>query len=410
MVSKLKVQFYGIMELDSIRDSTQSFNEVAGNAAVAREGSYAQRHARWMFGARNSRFGFKITGPESPMIKTSAVAEVDFLGNQPGTPPAFNETSYFVSPTMRMRHFYVKIDTPVVDITAGQTWQLFGWQAAFSPASVQIQGLPGQVFGRAPQLRLSHTFKTDSVNVELAVAAVRPSQRESRTPDGQAGIRLLVNDWKGRRTAGGANTSLDSAAVGVSGAARHFSVNEHSSAPVLAHGANGWGLSLDAFIPVVPATKTSYANALSLTGSFSTGTGISDLYSALSGGISFPKLPPDNTTFAANIDNGPVTYDANGKLHTIDWRAFIVGLQYYLPVGGLWVSGNYSETHSGNISDYGAAPASVYTDSRFYDGNLFWDVTEQARVGAEYARVQQTYADDKKTKNDRFQLSVFYVF
>jgi hypothetical protein len=78
------------------------------------------------------------------------------------------------------------------------------------------------VFSRAPQFRLSHMFKTDAVNMEIAVAAVRPPQRDSGLPDGQAGLRLILNDWKGMRTAGGTGTSVDPLSVGVSGVARRF--------------------------------------------------------------------------------------------------------------------------------------------------------------------------------------------
>lgn len=178
---------------------------------------------------------------------------------------------------------------------------------------------------------------------------------------------------------------------------------------------NGWGVSIDALLPVVPATKDDHANALTLTGSFVTGSGISDLYTGLTGGIGFPSLPiPSGATAAppypANIDAGLVTYDANGNLHTIDWRSFIVGVQYYLPVGNLWVSANYSQMHSGNIASYGADPTKVFKDSNWVDGNLFWDANGAARFGLEYAHFQQKYADDKKANNDRVQLSAFYIF
>ena len=411
--SKFKLQLYGFVELDMIHDTTQSFNEVAGDALIARPGTYGASHSRMMFSARNSRIGLKVGGPSTSDIKTSAVMEMDFLGNQPSNPPATSEAAFFTNPTFRVRHAWFKIETPIIDVLAGQTWGLFGWQPYFDPASVQIQGLPGEVFTRTPQLRLSHTFKTEPVNVELAVAASRPPQRDGDAPDGQGGIRLSFNNWKGYRTVGSAGTTLDSAALGVSGAVRNFTVQEFAATPTSSEHATGWALSVDALLPVVPASKENHDNALTLNGSFATGTGNSDLYTGLSGGVGFPRLMnADGTTtaFTPNIDNGLVTYDSAGELHTIDWQSILVGAQYFLPFGGLWVSANYSHMRSPNTDDFGAAPGSVMKDSTFIDGNLFWDAAEGVRFGAEYAHFEQTYADDVKAKNERFQVSAFYIF
>jgi hypothetical protein len=56
----------------------------------------------------------------------------------------------------------LRLETPVVDVLAGQYWAVLGWATTYHPNSVQIQGLPGQVFSRAPQLRLSHLFSLAS--------------------------------------------------------------------------------------------------------------------------------------------------------------------------------------------------------------------------------------------------------
>jgi hypothetical protein len=177
---------------------------------------------------RNSRVGFKLAAPEVGEFKASAQVEMDFLGNQPSDA---SEAQIFTNPAVRVRHYFLKIEDPYVDFLFGQTWQLFGWQGSFHPNTVQIQGVPGEVFGRAPQARLSHTFKTDPVNVEIAVAASRSPQRNSEVPDGQGGLRFMVNGWKGLRTAGSTGTSADALAIGVSGVVRRFSVPEYNSAP-----------------------------------------------------------------------------------------------------------------------------------------------------------------------------------
>jgi hypothetical protein len=222
MVSKWNASFYGFVEADFISDSTESFTESAGNNLISRPGTYTARHKRLTVGARHSRIGFRLGAPEFQGIRTSAQIEADFLGNQ----PAVTEASTFVNATMRLRHAFAKIETDYIDYLIGQTWQLFGFQGYFHPNTVEIQGVPGQVFSRSPQLRLSHTFKSEPVNVEVAVAASRPPQRDAQMPDGQAGIKFAFNGWKGVHTAGGAGTAVDAMAIAASGVLRRFDLLE----------------------------------------------------------------------------------------------------------------------------------------------------------------------------------------
>jgi len=427
ILSKFSTTFYGFVEADFIHDSTQSFNDLAGNAAIARSGTYAANNDRMIFGQRNSRLGFKLKGPETEWVKSSAIAEMDFLGNQPQSSPspagspAVSEGSFYASPTFRVRHMALKLETPYIDVLAGQYWALFGWATNYHPNSVQIQGLPGQVFSRAPQLRLSHMVKTDALNVELAVAAVRPPQRDSGLPDGQAGLRLILNDWKGMRTAGGAGTSVDALSVGVSGVARRFRLPEYAFAPVNTQKINGYGLSVDGIIPVVPATADNWDNALTLTGSFVTGQAIADLFTGLSGGTSLAPLPADATgkasSYSMDIDNGLVIFDTTGVMHAIRWQASMIGLQYYLPTTPfrMWVSGNYSHMYSNDMSKLAQTSGSntnakLFNKSDFADGNLFVDATKSIRFGLEYAWFRQTYLDSSKATNHRVQFSGFYIF
>jgi hypothetical protein len=406
---------YGFVEFDAIHDSTQSFNDSAGNAVIAKPGTFAGDHARTMFGVRNSRLGFKLTAPETGGVKTSGVLEMDFLGNQPTTA---TESQFWTNPTFRIRHFAMKIEDPYVDVLIGQYWQLFGWQSYFHPNTVEIQGVPGQIYSRSPQIRLSHMFKTDAVNVELAVAAARPPERDSAVPDGHVGLRLLINNWKGVRTTGAATTSSDAAAIGVSAVGRHFRVPEFTAAPKKEIEKNAGGISVDAMLPLIPRTTDDRANALTLTGSFVTGSGISDLYTGLTGGVGFPTLPNPTManpapTYTPDIDPGLATFDSDGNLHPINWQSYMIGLQYYLPPSGkLWLSGNYSHMKSSNAADYSgdAAKAKIFTKSDWVDGNIFWDCLPPVRLGVEYAYFHQNFADDSKAKNHRVQFSAFYIF
>jgi len=422
---------YGFAEFDAIRDSTESFNDFAGNAAIANPHSgtpYAGTHHRMMFGVRNSRLGFKLSAPESNGIKTTGIVEMDFLGNQPSNPAptstgGFSEGSFFASPTFRVRHMAVKLENPYVDVLLGQYWQLFGWQSYFHPNTVEIQGIPGQVFSRSPQARLSHVFKTDSVNVELAVAGSRPPQRDSGTPDGQAGIRVFLNQLKGVRTMGGAGTAIDSAAIGFSGVMRKFVLPEYSAAPKESKKTSGWGVSTYVMIPIPLGGNTveDHGNSFALTGSWVLGRGIADLFTGLSDGntASWALPNPNGLTpapaYAPNIDAGIVEFGASGNPHAVMWQSFLGGIQYYLPpTGKVWVSLNYSHMKSNDImrfvSDTAANRAAIYTKSEWYDANVFYDITVAARLGLEYAHFKQTFGDDTYRNNDRVQFSGWLIF
>ena len=414
---------YGFVELDMIRDSTQSLTGVSpGYLPLARPGTYASQYGRTIFDVRGSRFGFRLAAPETDGIKATALIEADFLGNQlptayPAGPGSNSEYSFSTNPMLRIRHAALRVQTPVVDVLAGQYWQLFGWQPYFFPLSAQIPAYPGELYSRAPQVRVSHKFDADVVSLEAAVAAARPPQRNSDFPDAQAGLRFLVGHWVGVLATGFTGAYEQAAGIGVSGVYRKFRVPEFTDNPTSRREQTGKGLSIDALLPLVPARVKDKGNALTLTGSFSVGTGISDLYTpGTPGNAGFPTLPNPNglnpaPVWPQDIDNGLVTYDADGRLRTIDWQMYIVGGQYYLPPSGrVWLGGNYGRAKSGNLASLGLTPSQIIPKYTFWDAMAFVEVTVPVILGLEYAQIKQTYADNTVAKNSRVQMSAYYIF
>lgn len=403
--AKWATELYGFVEFDVIHDTTESYNEGAGNNLIARPGTYGAGHGRTMLSVRHSRMGFRLAAPEVLQIKASALVELDFLGNQ----PPVTESQLFSNPAFRIRRLFMRLENPYVDVLAGQEWALFGWQTMSFPNTIGIQGLQGQVFSRTAQLRLSHVFRTSAVNVEVAAAAVRPPQRDAEYPDGQVGVRLLVNQWRAIRTGGAVGSAEDAAGLGLSGVVRRLNVPAFERAPKTAVSTLGWGVSADLLLPILSRTRDAKANALTMTASFATGAGISDLYVGLNAGLTFPALPGGGT-YPANIDNGLVMFDASGKLTAVQWQSVIVGLQYYLPpAGNVWLSLNYSQLDSSNIRSLGVA-ANVIDRIQWASGTLFWDVIPAVRTGLEYAWTTQRYGDRVFAHNDRVQLSAYYLF
>jgi len=172
---------------------------------------------------------------------------------------------------------------------------------------------------------------------------------------------------------------------------------------------SGSAYSIDLFLPIIEGTLKDKGNALTFTGSFANGSGFADLFTGLTGGTRFPNLPGGGT-YNPNIDTGLAIFLPDGTLHTVDWRAYIVGLQYYLPPDGrFWISSNFSQTYSENAANFGPANG-VFNRAWWADGNIFMDVTPAVRVGLEYAYFSQTYVDNVNATNHRFQLSAWFLF
>ena len=471
-IGKWTTTLYGFAEGDYIYDTTQSFNDAAGNAQIVRpngaaaplpapQTTYAGNNGRTQFSIRNSRFGLRVKVPGTESVRTSGMLEMDFLGSQSiGYPPAVGQVSeqaYFTSPLLRVRHAMFRVETPVVDVLVGQYWHLLGWQGTYHPNTVEIQGVPGELYARTPQLRLSKTIHADPITVEIALAALRPPARDSVIPDMAGGVRVAVDSWTGMQTAGATNTSVAPASIALTGDYRVFQLEAIDSViPTKTVNTSATSVAADAFLPVLPATKSKRDNALSLTGEVVYGAGIADLYSNLTRGVQFPVIPNLVATnplginpfpgTPQNIDNGLVDYDITKfALHPIQWTSFMLGLQYYLPflAGKVWVSGNYSHMTSRDgsflgssqgISNfarslyttpngtgvnapttqqnyyYNTSAAQVRSSEDWWDANVFVDPTPGVRVGLELAEFIDHYLDGFTASSIRGQVSGFFIF
>jgi len=415
---------YGFAALNVMHDSTQSFGSAAGNVILQRVGTFRGNNNQLQFTARDSRFGLKFGAPATSWVKASAVLEADFGSTQP---TEVNEQTTYITNPLRMRHFYIKAETPVVDVLAGQYHDLFGWGGkGFYPSTLAFLGVTGEIYHRQPQFRLSKTIESSAVDVEVAAAAVRPVQKASGVPDGEAGLRLAINPWTGIGQQGYGQPTLSPLQLGVSGIGRRFEVAQFVEFPGGSNVVMGWGIAVNAFIPVIPAKSANdRSNALSITGEFSRGSGISDMYNSdLTGGALFPTLPnPQNRgvdpanpppIYVPNIDSGIVTYDGDGKVRPIDWQGFLVGLQYYLPIasGKVWVSGNYSQLKSSNIVDLTpiAGQSAIYKEARYFDASVFVALSSALQVGYSFQMVEQTFADNVKARNYRNEGGLHFFF
>ena len=409
--SNWRITPYGQVELRLSHDSTRSYADSIGGVVLVHDDSLGSKRGRMQFSARGSRLGFKMEAPTYHGIRPLALVEGDFEGNQPSD---VSEASLYGNATFRLRHAYIKLLSDPIDVLAGQTWGLFGHQPFFFPSSSQslfYLPIPNAVLVRTMQVRISHAFKSKPIDVEVAAAAVRPPQRDAALPEGQAAVRVRFNRIRGLPScdAGTDGTPTDALTIGFSGLVRAFDVDEPSSRPTSTRTATGWGVSIDALVPIIPVKSVeNRGNALTFTGSFVHGRGIAD-QTRTQAGATFPPIQG----YAPNVDSGLVTYDANGELRTIDWRTFVVTLQYYLPPKGrLFVATNYTQAQSSNVASLTdpSQVARVYKLARYFDANVFFDVTPALRAGLSYHLTFQRFVDDASARNHRWMLSAYYFF
>jgi hypothetical protein len=248
-------------------------------------------------------------------------------------------------------------------------------------------------------------------------------QRDSQLPDAQAGIRLNVNGWEGVYTRDGIPRSRP-LSLGVSGVGRQFDADAFTPPPTqTSNQVIGWGVSIDAMLPIIPAEdEFDRGNKLTLAGSYVFGSGIADLIRA-DGGARFPPLPnPARASpppmYEANLDEGLVTFDRLGVLNTIDWEGFRIDGQYYLPPSGrVRLAAIYTQAYSKNMSKLypqGGAEIELLTHVadriRYIEGNVFFDVTPEVRLGTACIYTTVRYLDGEEPSNVRAKLTGKYFF
>lgn len=419
LVSKIKVTVYGFVEVNLVTNSTQSCQEFCSSFPIQKPHTYRGEHGRTIFSTRDTRFGLRLAAPPVGKIKASGMIETDFFG-----PTTTTEQGTWVNPVLRIRHAFLKFETPWADVLIGQTWNLFGWQASYLVASVQEPGLPGQMFQRTPQVRVSKTIKRGDTSVELAVAAVRPPQMDSGTPEGVAAARLVLGQWTGLHTLYMTSSVVQPASIGVSADVRRFRIAELSPTPRSAKTKIGGGVAFNAYLPIVPATKEKKDHALSVIGELVIGRGTSDMYTALGAAgtlnAPIPSAVPGGPSvpYPANFDPGFAAYNADGDLELIKWTSYMVGAEYYAPGtdGRLGFFANYGHMQSANSGRFGGENVMNPVLGRtresedFYDAGLFVDPTPATRIGLDAALYHDHYVDGTSAKNYSLMTSAFLNF
>jgi len=419
VLGRFVTTLYGYLEGVAVHDSQRVVVEqYGGHPTLNLPGTVSGDNGRTVFSSRGTRLGIRFAAPEVSGVRVRGLFEMDFLGNSPfavtnSAARVGTETNFFVNATPRIRHGLMQIDTDVVTFWIGQTWNLIGFEAAFFPTSVQYQGLPGQLFGRNPQVRLSHIFDAKLFSVEVAGGAQRPPQQDSEVPELQGGLKLNFPGWTGVQSIGGTATTISPLSVAVSGAVRWFKLATAATATGASTTATtsvtGSVIAVDAFVPVLPAKERGNL-AISVLGEYTHGSGYSDLFTGLNGGLANAGQPTGVTVAAyapfQNLDPGPAGWDTSGILRTVEWRTLLLDAQ--ISYGKVILAGNYSNVYSDNIQLFTGAN---WFQQIFWDANLIVDPWRGVRFGLEFARtLQRKVAGNALANNSRIFFTGLFLF
>lgn len=189
--SKYDVDFYGYVKLDAIYQNAYAFpgmdfilsappanwvgfpSAAPAGATIRRpRGSEQANRDQDVFGmtARQSRFGFLITGPKTENgIVTRARLEMDFYGYAPARAAGSNHDSIENSGELRLRRATVEIMGDNWSVLAGNEWMvispIFPMLTGNYPYGADI----GSLGYRTPQIRLTGFALDKKLKIEVAL-------------------------------------------------------------------------------------------------------------------------------------------------------------------------------------------------------------------------------------------------
>ena len=467
MMGKWVTTMYGFVQVDTVYDSNQSYNNWPFNSAplspaVAQttsstttancsgttacpvtttttksslSGTAASQLDSGRFGmdVNNSRIGFALSSPVYNGYKIRALLEMDFLAN-PGESLSTGD-GYITNPIFRIRHFFFDVTTPSWgNVLVGQYWSLFGEQPYNIQNNLQIAPGPGTAYGRFPQIRwYKNLHLSDSgVMLEPAAAMMMPVSMQSSLPAFTEALKLSDNNLMTEMMIGDTGKGQFPASLSISGIETYYSGYTSSSAlktsgvTGTSTGFNSWTAAgaVDLILPIIPIKDGKPGNNLTLQAEYTWGQGDAWQFPNLSFGLGggSVNIVGNNASWAGN---GVVM---NNGFLPLDIQTYNADLQYYFPddartsvVLGIAVDNASNLQQIANVvgptSLGGGSPnASPYTylepDTHltFAYVDLWHDFTPQVRAGLEFGQYDAVYVGGANALDNRVMMSWFYLF
>jgi hypothetical protein len=170
------ITFSGFVKTDIFFDSRQTVSLREGHFLLYPENEKLDADGKDINGKGSfnilsiqTRLAGTITGPDALGAKTTGYIEGEFFGNINSGINSF-----------RLRHAWIKLTWPKVELLTGQTWHPM-FVPECSPATVSFNtGAPFVVFSRNPQIKISRTFG----KFKLSLTALSQVDFVSDGPDG----------------------------------------------------------------------------------------------------------------------------------------------------------------------------------------------------------------------------------
>jgi hypothetical protein len=213
----VKITLGGFAEADSIYRSRNTANDLATSWNSIPFASTAAGHQDQLtFTGRQSRVTGLVEGNVSPSIKLSYYGELDFQGAAQSA--NLNQSDSF-NPRIREMYGTADFNDSGWHFLAGQNWSLATMNSKgitprneVQPMTIDSAYLPGFVYARQPQFRITKDFLNKSL--WFAVSVEEAQTIESGTLP--SGTFYAINNGSGYF--GGATSSVSSTATGSSGA------------------------------------------------------------------------------------------------------------------------------------------------------------------------------------------------
>lgn len=443
MMGKWVTTMYGFVQVDTVFDSSNSynnwpFNAAPANSAVASTDKATVDSPRFGMDVNNSRIGFALSSPVYNGYKIRALLEMDFLAN-PGIgldAGAGGEANgaglgYITNPIFRIRHFFFDVTTPSWgNVLVGQYWSLFGWQPYNIQNNLQIAPGPGTAYGRFPQIRWYKIFHMDQgVMLEPAVAVMTPPTTTGSVPAFTEGLKLSDSHMMTEMMVGDTGKGQFPASIGISGIETYYSgyvgSNNTTFSNTVNTGFNAWTAAgaVDLILPILPIKDGKPGNNLTLQAEYTWGQGDAWQFPNLSFGLGGGSV---NTAGGQGFGGNGVVM--NNGFEPLDIQTYNADLQYYFPddartslVVGFAVDNASNLQQIANVVGPtslggGGSTNNLYsylqpdTHLTFAYVDLWHDFTPAVRAGLEFGQYDAVYAGGANALDNRIMMSWFYLF
>ena len=455
VVSRWLIMLYGIIELDAIHDSTNSFNNWPFNSGAANSQTVETNalppttnpslgqtvdNPAFGFDANNSRLGIAISSPQFNQFKVRGILEMDFL-NTPGECqyggafPCGNNSGpgLFQFPVPRIRLAFMDISTEHWgNLLVGQYWSLFGWRPYYMYNSLQIVSGPGSPTAWFPQIRYYRILHFSHGNKsEFATSVMMPPSESTGVPVVIEGLKWANTDWMGEDTLGNSGKGSSPLSIGLTDVQTIYSGSflQTAGGPAQNFYKFTSAYSIDLLLPIIPIRHGSPGNNLTLAAEYTYGQGDAWLFPNLTFGLGSYS----GTAGPSGVPIGGLIPPGNGIIQgnafaPIGLETFYLNLQYYFPdQAKTWISTGFSADIGTNLQSLadsigptklGGAVSSnglykyvaPWTRNTFTFFDIDHDLTPAIRVAVEYGIYNTLYSTGVNAEDQRFMMSWFYFF